>query len=89
MAESSAWMRAELARRRSQKRKRYMLVRDFDDLCPRFLGDFCVDVNDPRASQIAKATTLETLRHDPKGDVDPRRGQNRSPSPKFIADERG
>jgi len=37
LAESSAWMRAELARRRSQKqetiRPRYTLVRDFDDLC--------------------------------------------------------
>ena len=38
MAGSSAWLRAELARRRSQKqetkRPQYALVRDFDDLCP-------------------------------------------------------
>jgi hypothetical protein len=63
MAESSAWMRAELARMRSQKqetkRPRYTLVRDFDDLCPSVI--FVSTLMTREISRIAKATTVETI----------------------------
>ena len=56
-------MRAELARGRSQKqetiRPRYTLVRDFD--CPGSSVIFVSTLMTHETSQIAKATTLETI----------------------------
>ena len=92
MAESSAWMRAELARRRSQKqetiRPRYTLVRDFDDLCPQFLSDFCVDLTTREISQIAKATTVETIATMQKATMIHEEGRTARP-PRVLTDERG
>jgi hypothetical protein len=84
-------MRAELARTPIQKRKRYgcgaRLFAISTTFAPGSSVIFVSTLMTHEPGQIAKATTLDTIVT--IGDVDPRRGQNRSPSPKFIEDERG
>jgi hypothetical protein len=88
MAESSAWMHTELARRLSQnqetKRPRHTPVRAFDDLCP----SSSVILMTREISQIAKATTVETIATMQKATMIHEEGRTARPS-RVLTDERG
>jgi hypothetical protein len=92
MADASACMRAELARRRSQnqetKRPRYTPVRDFDDLCPSFSVIFVSTLTTREISQTAKATTVETIATMQKATMIHEEGRTARPL-RVLTDERG
>src|SRR4051794_24628560 len=85
MAESSAWMRAELDPQAEPTRKRNRRGTPLFAISTTFAPSSSVilvsTLTTREISQIAKGNDGRDDRHHAKGDDDPRRGQNCSPSP--------
>ena len=87
MAESSAWMRAELARMRSQKQEAAVhACSSFRRPLP--LRDFCVDVNDARDQPDCKGNDGRDDRPIQKATMTQEEART-ARRPEVLTDERG